>query len=124
MNIPTFPILHSEKNGGLNNTGLVNGTFKINTPKIKDSMNVSSGKYKSTNLFNVNKTNIGLKPQVKSNIGLLKINVSPININIDKPQSNSTKINTDGITPFTFKNIEVNLNSVSDAMKKKMKVKV
>lgn len=109
MNIPTFPILHSEKNGGL-----VNGTFKINTPKIKDTMKVNMGKSKPNDLLNVNKTNLGS----------LKINITPINVNLDKPQSSTVKMNANGITPFTFKNIELNLNSVSDAMKKKMKVKV
>ena len=114
MNIPTFPILHSEKNGGLNNTGLINGNFKINTPKIKDTMKVNIGKSKSSDLLNVNKTSLGS----------LKVNITPLNINANKPQNNMVKINADGIVPFTFKNIEVNLNSVSSAMKKKMKVKV
>jgi len=54
----------------------------------------------------------------------MKLNITPISINADKPQNGSAKLNIDsGIIPFTFKNIEVNLNKVTKSVKKKMQVK-
>ena len=103
----------------------VGGNLNIDMPKSTVVANIGKTKPLKLNMdILVNTTS---KPDMKLGIGNLKnmkLNITPININADKPQSGSVKLNTDsGIIPYTFKNIEVNLNTVSSSVKKKMKVK-
>ena len=104
--------------------GIIKGSLKMSIPKSMIITSMGKSNSMGSLVKNLEKPkNNSIKMSNFKN-SPMKLNIPSININADKPQSGAIKINSDGIVPFTFKNIETNLNNTSNSMKKKMKVSV